>query len=324
MDIVLNRRAGLSFPEQIAAQIDLKILSGELTPGARLPSVRALARRLKVHSNTVSAAYRRLGEQARLELRRGSGVFVRRRGPRDLREAKDLDEMIRLGLQVALERYSGVEVRAAVLRWLSGMLPTRIVTIDPAREMAELLARELSDALKIPATACSLIELKRHPKRLSGSLGVALPYHLEAARRLVPSASIEGVALELPPKDRQVILGLPAGAIVLLVSHSADVLRLGSVFLRSLRGDELLVEAQLVRARRQWKRLLSVADWIFADAIAHSEVARARSRRVREVRFLPESSLERLRSALSVVVPDSRNRRPPRRKRSLPRRRSAL
>ena len=324
MDIVLNRRAGPSIPEQIAAQIDLKILSGELMAGARLPSVRALARRLKVHSNTVSAAYRRLGEQGRLELRRGSGVFVRRRGPGYLQEARDLDEMIRLGLHIALERYSGVEVRAAVLRWLSGTPPTRIVTIDPAPEMAELLARELSDALKIPAEASSLIELKRHPDRLSGSLGVALPYHLEAARRVVPSASIEGVSLELPPADRQVILDLPPGAIVLLVSHSADVLHLGSVFMRSLRGDELLVEARLVRARREWRRLLPIADWVFTDAIAYSEVAQVRSRRIREVRFLPESSLERLRSALSIVVPDPRNRRPPRRKRSSSRRRSAL
>ncbi|SRR5258708_7798369 len=323
MDIVLNRRAGLSIPEQIAAQIDLKILSGEFTAGARLPSVRALARRLKVHSNTVSAAYRRLGDHGRLELRRGSGVFVRRREPGQLQEAKDLDEMIRLGLQVALERYSGVEVRAAVLRWLSGTPPTRIVTIDPALEMAELLARELSDALKIPVRACSLIELKRHPERLSGSLGVALPYHLEAARRLVPSASIEGVALELPPEDRQVILDLPVGAIVLFVSHSADVLHMGSVLVGSLRGDELLVEARLVRARREWKRLLPVADWVFADAIAYSEVGQMRLRRVREVRFLPEPSLERLRLALSIVVPNPGNRRAPPRKRSGTRRRSA-
>jgi DNA-binding transcriptional regulator YhcF (GntR family) len=175
MDIVLNRKAGVPIPEQIAAQIDLKILSGELLAGARLPSVRALARRLRVHPNTASAAYRLLEEQSRLEVLRGSGVFVRRPGPRQVREARDLDEMIRLGLHVALERYSGAEVRAAVLRWLSGAPPARIVAIDPAQEIGELLARELSDALGIPTSACSLAELKRHPDRLWGALGVTLP-----------------------------------------------------------------------------------------------------------------------------------------------------
>src|SRR5574341_1776456 len=98
MDIVLNRRGGVPVREQIATQLELKILVGELAHGQRLPSVRSLARRLKVHHNTVSAAYRELQEAGHVNLRRGSGVFVRRAGPTELPEARDLDEMIRLFL----------------------------------------------------------------------------------------------------------------------------------------------------------------------------------------------------------------------------------
>jgi DNA-binding transcriptional regulator YhcF (GntR family) len=306
MGIVLRRRAGVSLSEQLAAQIELEILSGDLQAGERLPSIRAHARQLKVHSNTVSAAHRALEERGLLEVRRGSGVFVRRPGPRELREARNLDEMIRLGLHVALQRHSGAEVRAAVLRWLAGTPPDRVVAVDPEPGMGELLAREISDALGIPASACAITELKRHPGRLEGALGVALPYHVEKVQKLVPGASVESVALEVSSNDRRTILELPTGAIILLVSHSADVLHLASALVASLRGDELLVEARLVRASREWKRLLRSADLVFADAIAFSEVERVRGGRLREVRFLSESSLDHLRSSLAVVVPSSR------------------
>ena len=46
--------------DQIVTQLELKILGGSLAHGSRLPSVRALARRLNVHHNTVSAAYQDL------------------------------------------------------------------------------------------------------------------------------------------------------------------------------------------------------------------------------------------------------------------------
>ena len=60
MDIFVNRRGGVPVRDQLVTQLELKILGGDLARGQRLPSVRALARRLKVHHNTVSAAYQDL------------------------------------------------------------------------------------------------------------------------------------------------------------------------------------------------------------------------------------------------------------------------
>lgn len=308
MDIVLNRRGGVSIRDQIKAQVELKILGGDFQSGQRLPSVRALARRLKVHANTVSAAYHMLEEAGHLELRAGSGVFVRSAGPKQPQDARDLDEMIRLSLHMALERYSGVEVRAAVLRWLQGEPPGRILAIDASREMGELLARELQDALGIPSSFCSVAELEERPDRLTGSLAVTLPYHLERVRKIVPGAAVEGVNLEVSPEDRQAVLALPPGSIALVVSHSPTVLPFASVLVRSLRGDEVLVEARLLQATTEWQRLLRAADMVFADAIAFEIVKRARPRRLREVRFLPPAALERLRTVLAVVVPAGKSR----------------
>ena len=98
MDIVLNRKGGVPVRDQLVAQLELKILGGDLPLGHRLPSVRSLARRLKVHHNTVSAAYQALEDSGHVELRRGAGVFVRRSGATALGEAQGLDEMIRIAL----------------------------------------------------------------------------------------------------------------------------------------------------------------------------------------------------------------------------------
>src|SRR5436309_2615999 len=144
MDIFNNRLGGVPVRDQLVNQLELKILGGELGQGQRLPSVRALARRLKVHHNTVSAAYQDLEAAGHVDLRRGSGVFVRAGGPRALAEAEGLDEMIRLALHTAFAKgFGGAEVRAAVQRWLAAALPDRGVVIDPLPEMPQLIVPEL-------------------------------------------------------------------------------------------------------------------------------------------------------------------------------------
>ena len=81
MELILSRRTGIPVRDQLIVQLELRILDGTLAPGQKLPSVRALARRLKIHANTVSAAYRALEASGRVRLRRGSGVYVVERGP---------------------------------------------------------------------------------------------------------------------------------------------------------------------------------------------------------------------------------------------------
>ena len=52
----VSRNSTVSIREQLTAQLVLGIVSGRLAPGERLPSLRALARRLRIHANTMSAA----------------------------------------------------------------------------------------------------------------------------------------------------------------------------------------------------------------------------------------------------------------------------
>ena len=313
MDIVLNRKGGVPVRDQLVAQLELKILGGVFAPGERLPSVRTLARVLELHANTVSAAYRDLEAAGHVELKRGAGVFVRPGAPAVLSEARGLDEMIRLALSVAFRKgYTGVEIKAAVERWLRAAPPEHVVVVDPSPEMAELVAHEVRALLPIPVSGCSLSDLAREPARLSGALALTLPYHAAAIARHAPGAAVEVIHLEFPPKDREAVLELRAGSAVLVVSHSPTVLPFASVLLRSLRGDELLVETRLGGNPKEWRRLVPASDLVFADALSVGAVKKARPRRLREFRVLTRPALDRLEGVLSVVVPrgDGRPGRP--------------
>ena len=116
------------------------------------------------------------------------------------------------------------------------------------------------------------------------------------------------MTLEVAEPDRKAVAALPAGSIVLFVSHSPTVLPFASVFLRSLRGDEILVETKLLSTPKEWKRLVKVADLVLTDALSTEAVRAAGARRVREVRVVQPSALERLRDALTIVVPRSETR----------------
>ncbi len=66
---------------QIRARIGLLVADGELEPGDRLPSVRALARQLGVNVNTVRAAYAKLEGDGLVQTRHGVGTVVLQPGP---------------------------------------------------------------------------------------------------------------------------------------------------------------------------------------------------------------------------------------------------
>jgi GntR family transcriptional regulator len=309
MDIVLNRKGGVSLRDQLVAQLELKIVGGDLGPGQRLPSVRALARKLKLHPNTVSAAYRELASAGHVELQRGSGVYVRGTGPSTPHEGRGLDEMIRLALEMAFRKgYSGSEIRAAVEGWLAAVPPERILVVAPSRSMGELLAHEIRQNLDVPLTCVTLEELAGDTRALSGSLALALPYDVESIRLLSPGTAVEPLNIEVAKSDRDALARLPPGSIVLLVTHSPTLLPFASTLVRSLRGEELVVEACLLSEARAWGRLVPAADVVFADALSVDRLKRARPRRLREIRIVPPATLARLREALTIVTRAAKGR----------------
>ncbi len=307
MDFVLNRKGGVPLHDQLLAQLEMKILAGAIAPGQRLPSVRVLARRLGLHANTVSGAYRQLQQAGHVELRRGAGVFVRAGAPASLEDARGLDEMIRLAVNAALRKgHSGPDIRGAVERWLRAAPAERVVIVDPQPETIELVAHEIRSALGVPASGCTVAELEREPGLISGALVLAVPYHAARVARLAHGATVQEIHVGAPAADQESVLALPAGATALVVSRSWNLLQFAAAFLGGLRGDELLVETRLASKRAEWRRLVSVADVVFADVLSAPEVRAAGPRRLREMRLVADEDLARVRRALGVGPPAAR------------------
>jgi GntR family transcriptional regulator len=73
----LDPKSAVPLYEQIAVRLKAAVATGELRAGDALPSVRQLARKLRINPATVVQAYRGLEEEGFVELRQGAGTFVR-------------------------------------------------------------------------------------------------------------------------------------------------------------------------------------------------------------------------------------------------------
>jgi GntR family transcriptional regulator len=77
MDIIINNSSGVPIYEQIEEQIKEQILSGELREGDALPSMRVLAKDLKISIITTKRAYEDLERDGYTESVVGKGSFVK-------------------------------------------------------------------------------------------------------------------------------------------------------------------------------------------------------------------------------------------------------
>jgi|SRR5690625_938703 len=76
MQIIISNQSKEPFYQQIIEQIKAAILSGELTEGEPLPSIRNLAKDLQVSVITTKRAYEELEQQGYIYSIVGKGSFV--------------------------------------------------------------------------------------------------------------------------------------------------------------------------------------------------------------------------------------------------------
>jgi GntR family transcriptional regulator len=72
----LDTSSGVPFYRQVIDQVLLAVADGRLSPGAQLPTVRALAVDLSVNLNTVAKAYREMEIRGIVDTQQGTGTFV--------------------------------------------------------------------------------------------------------------------------------------------------------------------------------------------------------------------------------------------------------
>ncbi len=121
MKIIINNSSMQPIYEQIVMQIKSAIMCGELKEGQALPSVRTLAKELKVSALTVKKAYDALDEEGFIVTVHGKGSFVNLANQNLMLEEKkkeveaDLEMAIRKGRSCGMSNQELLELFQIVL-----------------------------------------------------------------------------------------------------------------------------------------------------------------------------------------------------------------
>jgi DNA-binding transcriptional regulator YhcF (GntR family) len=279
MRLWLRRTGNVSLREQLVTQIELGILTRELSAGERLPSTRELARRFGVHANTASAAYRQLERGGWVEFRHGSGVYVLKALP-DSPLSPQLAVDRAIAEMAAKVRKLGTPetlLRERLRLWLAAASPARWLVIEPDPELRSIVMHEMQQALRLPVESCGPADIGRDGV-LDAAIPAVLPSKAAMVRKLLP-AGTELIVLEVQPAsaDLQANLKryLPAhgGELVGIASRWAEFQRIAGIMLvaAGVPAESLLVRDASCPG---WKRGLESAFGVVCDCVTAKELPR--------------------------------------------------
>lgn len=287
----ITRNSEVPIREQIRRQVLLGILSDDLPAGRKLPSIRAVARRHRVHANTVSAAYHDLLQMGWLELRRGSGLFVRPR----IVPAKEgaLDRLLLEALESARrEGYGPDDVIRRLNQLVHPRVHQRIVVVEPEPAMREILLAELSGI----GAALEAVDAPRN----DGSLIVALPTRMARIRsELEPQTACLTLRLS-SVHDALADQRMPdVSDIFTVVSRSSEIRLWARAILISVGIDAECV-CDVAPDEEGWRERLAIRSNIITDAAAAGDLSHRQD--IRIFRVVADSSLNELRQLCAVSV----------------------
>jgi GntR family transcriptional regulator len=306
MRLWLSKNSEVALREQLATQIILGIISEDLKPDQRLPSRRELARRFRIHPNTVSAAYRDLAKRGWVEARRGSGIYVRdQAGAAAAGEAIELDRLVSTLFQIARQKgYSVAEIRSRVERWLSMQPPDYFLVVERDRQLRDILVAEIEEATGLPANGAAP---GKYPDRapLEGAAVVRLQGKAQEAESAIGREAtclmlrMRSIQSQLKTESR-----LTPDKLVTVVSGWAEFLKWARTVLVAA-GVEPAAISLCDRSAPGWQKGLRSSELVITDALTARLLPAGC--RARVFRIIADSSLDELRrlnesSQTSVTV----------------------
>lgn len=120
MDIVISNSSGRPIYDQIVSQIKNQIMSGELVEGEVLPSMRVLAKELRISVITTKRAYEELEREGFIVSMTGKGSFVASKNTEIIREEhlKQIEEYITKAVDIAAMANISLEELTQILEYL--------------------------------------------------------------------------------------------------------------------------------------------------------------------------------------------------------------
>ena len=260
MKIWITKNSEVTVRDQIVLQVQAGVGSGDLKPGDKLPSTRELSRRFGIHPNTVSAAYRKLVEHGTVDMRKGSGIFIRESG------SDALDALIsKFFRDAAKAGFSRENVLERVLS--GGLAPIKGFSLfEPNDDLAEIMIYEIEsgtglqvERVYVPLnckTDHKLIALFDEEPRIKGTPDACDCVFLNA------NSIAKSLTGRVRPKQDE---------IVAVVSGWPDFLDFARLFLLAAGLDPASVITISTR-RAEWRRSLRTASMIICDPVAATKL----------------------------------------------------
>lgn len=120
MDIIISNASDKPIYEQIASQIKNYILTGSLMAGDALPSMRVLAKELRISVITTKRAYEELEHDGFIETVTGKGSFVAAKNMDFLRE--EALRQVEAALQTAVDTAQRSGIAASEVQQMLAIL----------------------------------------------------------------------------------------------------------------------------------------------------------------------------------------------------------
>lgn len=290
----ISRASEVPIREQLVTQVALAILSDDLTSGTRLPSTRQLARRFRIHANTVSAAYRDLKKDGWVEFRHGSGVYVRAKSEsKPLSSALALDNLIAGLFRTARELGLPLStVYSRLRRALELQPPDHFLLIESDHQLADIITTEIQSVVKLRVRVASP-DACRIPEELRGAIALAVPSKADAVQQQLPPGAellrlrlrsvTESLANWRPPR-RDSLIAIASAWPDFLVRARTMLIAAG------IHSDGLLLRDA---GKKGWAKGLDQAAIVVCDSLTADKVPE----NCRAIRFplLADSSLAELR-----------------------------
>jgi GntR family transcriptional regulator len=276
-DLRIDSSSDVPIRQQLIEQIIFRIATGAWTADHQLPSVRELARRLKIHHNTVSGAYQDLVKMEWVIRHRGSRLVVISRNRLIVPQSvKSLDDVINLTIHVAQAMgYTLQELRERVRDRLKTASPDHLLVIERDKGLREILCDEIRGAMPYPVQECTPEELAANPSLAIGALAVAPVYSIGKADSLFPKdRPVIAVTFNKADDLIRQVRDLRQPSTVAVVSASPR-------FLEVARG----ILAPAIGTRHQLKEVLlpgdslhghRAIDLVFCDSIAKRKLRHSR------------------------------------------------
>jgi len=241
MQFLLDKNQKGTLFEQAREQLLAALHLGKLRAGDRLPSTRQLVMRNGINLKTALAIYKRLSQEGYIDLRQGSGAYVKDIDSVDLEQAycRSIYRLIKANLAEAGQFKLDPQEYANLVQSYVGRV--RLASVQRAvvecfEEQINLYAREISHRLNVPVHPVLLSQLES-PDQWSVRMLARMDYfattdfHFKQVKDLVTRYQKKVLQLRLDPAFILELVAAARDGRVLMVVSNTNYL---PAFLRAL------------------------------------------------------------------------------------------